>query len=122
MSAVVIDENVLIVAEKQAPDSHTNDACIRSCIQALRDARDQLIVLDAQGLIVQKYRRQLKPLQPSWLGSEFLMWLESNQFRPERCERVTITPLTRSGTLAWLMYAIRLRLIWSAARLHWSPW
>ncbi len=96
MSAVVIDENVLIVAEKQAPDPHTNDACIRSCIQALRKARDQLIVLDAQGSIIQKYRKQLKPLQPSWLGSEFLMWLESNQFRPEHCERVTITPLNPS--------------------------
>ena len=96
MSAMVIDENVLIVAEKQAPDPHTNDACIRSCIQALRDARDQLIVLDTRGLMMRKYRKQLKPLQPNWLGSEFLMWLESNQFRAERCERVTVTPFETS--------------------------
>ena len=96
MSAVVIDENVLIVAEKQAPDPHTNDACIRSCIQALREARDQLIVLDDREMILQKYFRQLRPMRRESEGSEFLIWLRENQFNSGHCERVTITPLETS--------------------------
>ena len=96
MSAVVIDENVLIVAEKQFADDFTSDVCLRDCVRALRAARDQLIVLDARDLILRKYLTQLKPLRREWEGSEFLIWLMDNQFRAEHCERVTITPLNPS--------------------------
>lgn len=93
MSAVVIDENVLIVAEKQFADDFTGDLCIRDCVRALRAARDQLIVLDTRDLILRKYLKHLKPLRREWEGSEFLIWLMDNQFKAERCERVKITPL-----------------------------
>ncbi len=93
MSAVVIDENVLVVAEKQSPDVHTGDACLQKCVQALQNARGQIVVLDDLGLMLQKYSKHLKPVRRDWEGSEFLIWLFDNQFRLERCERVKITPL-----------------------------
>jgi hypothetical protein len=96
MKAAVIDENVLIVAEKQSADVHTNDVCLKNCVQALRDAREQIVVLDELGLMLQKYSKQLKPVRRDWEGSEFLIWLFDNQFMKDRCERVKITPLEPS--------------------------
>jgi hypothetical protein len=96
MSAFVIDENVLIVAEKQAPDKDTNDACIQNCIEALRKVRTEMLVLDSNDLIFAKYRKHFEPIRRNGQGTEFLIWLMQNQFYPDRCERVKITPLEPS--------------------------
>jgi hypothetical protein len=96
MSAFVIDENVLIVAEKQAPDKDTNDACIQNCIEALRKVRNEILVLDSDGLIFAKYRKHFEPIRRNGQGTEFLIWLMQNQFYSERCERVKVTPLEPS--------------------------
>jgi hypothetical protein len=96
MKAVVIDENVLVVAEKQSPDVHTDRACLENCQKALQAARHQIVILDELSLMLQKYSKQLKPVRRDWEGSEFLIWLFDNQFNPERCERVKVTPLEPS--------------------------
>ena len=97
MSAVVIDENVLIVAEKRMPEGDLLDEHIRSCIEALRKAKTQRIVLDTQNVILRKYIKHFKPVRNNGAGSEFLIWLmEGGQHMSERCERVTITPLETS--------------------------
>jgi hypothetical protein len=96
MSAFVIDENVLIVAEKQAADKDTNDACIQNCIEALRKVRSELLVLDSDSLIFTKYRKHFEPIRRNGQATEFLIWLMQNQFYPDRCERVKITPLSPS--------------------------
>jgi hypothetical protein len=96
MSAFVIDENVLIVAEKQAPDKDTNDACIQNCIEALRKVRTEMLVLDVDDLIFAKYRKHFEPIRRNGQATEFLIWLMQNQFYSDRCERVKITPLALS--------------------------
>jgi hypothetical protein len=96
MSAFVIDENVLIIAEKEMPDEHTDDACIQRCIQALRLARENLIVLDESEKILKKYIEKFKPIEKGRAGFEIMMWLFEYQCNPERCERVKITPLEDS--------------------------
>jgi hypothetical protein len=99
MNAVVIDENVLIVAEKQTADEFTNRMCIESCQQALKAARGQIVVLDAADVILHKYLKQLKPLKRKGFdfeGSEFLIWLFDVQHDERYCERVIVTPLETS--------------------------
>ncbi len=96
MSAFVIDENVLVVAEKEMPDEHTDDACIQRCIQALRLARKNLIVLDDSERILKKYIDKFRPIEKGRAGFEIMMWLFEYQCNPERCERVKITPLEDS--------------------------
>ena len=96
MNAVVIDENVLIVAEKMGADSDTSDQCRRNCIAALRQARSSLVVLDESDLILRQYIKHFKPIHKNREGSEFLIWLMQNQYNPKHFERVKITKLEDS--------------------------
>jgi hypothetical protein len=95
-SAAVIDDNVLIVAEKPEADSHTAERCHLNCIAALREARKSMIVLDDSGKILSGYIKKLEPFRRNSEGSEFLIWLMQNQYSPEHCERVKITELEDS--------------------------
>ena len=99
MSAVVIDENVLIVAEKQSADVFTDLTCIKNCQQALKTARGQITVLDVGGVVLQKYIKHFKPVRRrgfEFEGTEFLIWLFDAQHDPRYCEQVKITALEPS--------------------------
>ena len=106
MNAVVIDENVLVVAEKMGADEHTSDECRRNCIKTLRQARNALIVLDETGLIHAQYSKHLKPVRRDQEGSEFLIWLWDNQYNPKHFERVKITKL-EDGSFAEVPLELR---------------
>ncbi|HLJ54049.1 MAG TPA: hypothetical protein VKT77_03365 [Chthonomonadaceae bacterium] len=96
MPAVVIDENVPIVAnrkhERAGPD------CVRSCIVALRQSRGQVIVIDEGQRILSKYRTHLSPRGQPGAGDAWFKWLWDNRANRKRCRCVSITPHTGSDT------------------------
>ena len=93
MTAFVVDENVLTVAEKSGADEYTTEENRLSCIAALRQAMNSMTVLDVSKIIIGQYFKQVKPIKKNRTGSEFLLWLWANQYVPEHCEQVSITKL-----------------------------
>ena len=90
--AVVMDTNVAVVANGNAPQASRD--CQTICIRELRDIRKRRrIVIDQDGLVLNEYRRQLSPSGQPGPGDAFFKWLWSNQANPRFCARVKITPL-----------------------------
>ena len=94
MSAVVIDTNILLVADGQAP--HMSPACRIECLNRLERAKaTERVVLDQQRLILEEYGRKLNPSKrPPSPGCAFLKWLLVNQANAGRVDMVHSTLLT----------------------------
>lgn len=93
MSAVVIDTNILLVADGQA--NHMSPACKVECLNRLDAARaKEQVVLDYQRIILDEYGNKLSPSKrPPSPGGEFLKWLLVNQCNPRHTALVNLTPL-----------------------------
>lgn len=98
MSAIVIDTNVLLVADGQA--NHMSPACTTECVNRLEKARaSELVVLDVQRIILDEYGNKLNPSKrPPSAGSAFFKWLLENQCNPRHTSNVNLTPLDRERT------------------------
>lgn len=98
MSAVVIDTNVLLVADGQA--RQMSAACRRECATRLERVRaTEQVVLDLQRLMLTEYRNKLDPAKrPPSPGTEFLKWLLVNQGNPDRTCLIGLTPKDRART------------------------
>lgn len=92
MTAVVIDTNVGVVANRQHPPA--GPKCILTCIQALRAAQSQLVLLDDDARILDEYRRYLSPSGQPGAGDAFFKWLWDNRANSERCQLVPLTPMS----------------------------
>ena len=91
MSEVVIDRNVLAVANRLA--DHADCDCVAACIERLlRAQREHRVVVDEGGLIIDEYRHHCTPGNPQRTGDQFLLWLWRVQATPDRCRRVPLTP------------------------------
>lgn len=90
MSSVVIDTNVALTANGKHPPA--GPACVANCIQALRTARQQLVLLDDGNRILDEYRRHLAHKGQPGVGDAFFRWLWDNQANPKHCRQVSITP------------------------------
>ncbi|MBI4825395.1 MAG: hypothetical protein HY807_03100 [Nitrospirae bacterium] len=91
MKAVVVDTNVIVVANQRS--DHSDDACIVACIDALQKAREkQKVVIDSGGLFFDEYFRYANRSGQSLSGDVFVKWLWDNQANSKRCESVEITP------------------------------
>lgn len=91
MSAVVIDTNVLVVANDKAEQAGPD--CVLACIAALEQAMQRKLILVDSGMrILDEYRRQASLAGQPGLGDAFLKWLWSNQANPHHCVQVEITP------------------------------
>lgn len=90
MSAVVIDVNVLVVANARETEQATPD-CILNCVSALEEAREKIVVLDNLGLIFGQYQDYNNFKGQPGLGDFFFRWLYLNQFDVEHCEIVSLT-------------------------------
>ncbi len=89
---VVIDTNVLVVANNAA--DHATPNCTCASIDALLAIRDQeVVVVDESGLIIAEYRRHASPEGQPGVGDEFLKYLIDNRGNEERCKQVRIVPL-----------------------------
>lgn len=77
MSGVVIDTNVLLVANEQ--HKAVTPECITACISLLNGLTERQdtrqIVIDDSFLILSEYLNKTKPNQPKGVGDVFLKWL-----------------------------------------------
>ena len=94
MSAIVIDTNVLMVAnELFAPDQADED-CVRKCIERLSAIRSQTsgetVVLDQDNRLLDEYQQSMKSSQQPSTGHAFLRWLFQEGWNPVVCDRVQI--------------------------------
>lgn len=91
MRAVVIDTNVMVVANGKAEQADLK--CEQHCQEALVETqRSRLTVLDGDGRLFIEYRRNLSASGQPGLGDAFFKWLWDNQANSRHCELVPITP------------------------------
>ena len=90
MTKVVVDTNVLLVANEQHAEASTE--CVKSCIQWLKDIqRGDTVVIDDEYRIIEEYLHKTKPGKSKRVGDVFLKWLLQNQGNIRRVESVHIT-------------------------------
>lgn len=91
MPAVIIDTNVLAVANGKAEQAGVD--CVMSCISALESARrESVMIVDSGYRIFDEYRRHASLSGQPGLGDMFLKWLWNNQANQTHCKQVEITP------------------------------
>lgn len=90
MSAVVIDTNVLVMAN--SPVGATVH-CATACSDALRNARNGVIVLDDKFRILKEYKKNVSETGQPGAGDQFLLWLLRNRTN----DQVECVPLTERG-------------------------
>lgn len=98
MSTVVIDTNVLLVANGLA--AQMSDACRVSCMARLDKARAfEAVVVDRQYLILGEYQRKLNPnRRPPGPGDAFLRHLLQNMATIRHVASVNLTATNREQT------------------------
>ena len=98
MSAVVIDTNILLVADGQA--EHMSLACKIECLDRLKTVQSsEQVVLDFQRIILEEYGHTLDPSKrPPSPGCVFLKWLLVNQCNPLHTSMVNLTPIDNAKT------------------------
>jgi hypothetical protein len=90
MKAIVVDTNVLIVANKASEQAGPDH--VTACVNALEKAHSrQIVVIDSDNRIFDEYFRYANHSGQPGMGDVFARWLFDNQGHPERCERVVIT-------------------------------
>lgn len=90
-SAVIIDTNVLVVANGHTPQADAE--CEAACIRALSAMRSgHVILIDSAGEILTEYRRHCSLAGQPGTGDAFFKWLHDHLGSPQRCRMVTITP------------------------------
>lgn len=90
MRPIIIDTNVLIVANRKA--EHASLKCTLACIQALEGVcRTGIVVLDTGDAIFDEYRKYASLSGQPGVGDAFLKWLLTYKHTPERCRLVPIT-------------------------------
>jgi len=97
MSAIVIDTNVLLIADGQG--GHMSDDCRLECEARLMavQAGDQT-VLDDSWLILGEYQHKLDPNQSPTPGSAFIKWLLQRQGMAQHVSWVSITSTNADQT------------------------
>lgn len=89
MNSVVIDTNVLLVANQQHED--IDEKCVSACSQRLEEIKQNgVVVIDDGYLIISEYLNKPK-VNGTRAGDAFLKWLLQNQANTAKVNRVTIT-------------------------------
>ena len=104
MGAVIIDTNVLVVANGQSAAPQATEECVIRCRARLADilrGSDDKILLDDKKRIIQEYKNNLNKKGRGhgdrfWQELVRRMWNPRNQ--PEKVIRVKITSLAGNGT------------------------
>ena len=92
MADVVFDTNVPVVANGLA--GQASELCVEACIdRLLRSRAEDVIVVDAGGLIFEEYQRYLAHHGQPGAGDAFFKWLWDNQANEDHCRQVQITSI-----------------------------
>jgi hypothetical protein len=98
MSAIVIDTNVILVADGQA--EHMSPQCRVACVKRLEQVQSgEQVVLDHSWLILGEYQNRLDPNRQPTPGSAFLKWLLQRSKMPKHVCFVTITATNEEQTV-----------------------
>lgn len=94
MSIVVIDTNVLLVADGKHPDM--GDNCRNECVERLQRIRDgERVLLDLQWVLLGEYGNKLKPNGPPTPGNAFLKWLYQVQADERHVVAINLTRMDK---------------------------
>lgn len=85
----VIDVNVFIVANGR--DTHASPTCQQACLQFLRQAQKECVLVDDQYEIFTQYRTYCHPRGQPGLGDAFFKWLWDNQANTSICRQLHLT-------------------------------
>lgn len=98
MEAVVIDTNVIVIANDVDDDDRQN--CSELCIDRLNQiiTQQEVIVIDDNWRILREYRNNTNPNTKKGIGDLFVKGLLQNHTNTNFCRIVKITPLTGNGT------------------------
>lgn len=89
MTTVVIDTNVLLVADRR--HDGISAAGIAACIKRLVEVKTTgRVALDTRRLILKEYLRNFQDTRQPGVGAEFLKWLLQNKGNRERVDEVQI--------------------------------
>jgi len=86
---VVIDTNVLVVANQRHENASTH--CVERCIDALIESRNDRVFIDDGQRILGEYRRHCSHSGQPGVGDAFFKWLWDNQGNTRHCRKVPIT-------------------------------
>lgn len=90
MLKVVIDTNVLLVANQQHADISSD--CIASCIEHLQKVQsDGVVVIDDSFIILGEYQNKTSINPPRGVGDVFLKWLLRNMGNAQRVAMVNVS-------------------------------
>lgn len=90
MSAVVIDTNVLLVAN--GTHQGASAECRQACIARLLEIKAKgVVVIDSGHRILGEYRNKTRPNQPKGVGDVFLKWLLQNSANSKRVHQISIS-------------------------------
>jgi hypothetical protein len=88
---VVVDTNVLLVANGQHPD--VGAACVAKCSRRLMNLMiGDRIAIDDGFEILKEYQNKTSHRTGKKPGDAFLKWLLQNNRNPQRCVQVHLTP------------------------------
>lgn len=97
MNAVIVDTNVIVIANDTDDErKDCRDRC-QDRIQQIR-SRQEKVVIDNDWQILREYKRNTKPNTRKGIGDLFVKWLLQNQTNPNICAMVHITSLAGNGT------------------------
>ncbi|HBL10990.1 MAG TPA: hypothetical protein DD379_06200 [Cyanobacteria bacterium UBA11162] len=93
---VVVDTNVPIVANRKSPQA--SPQCVINCLRKIQEIQQQhVLVLDDKWLIIKEYQNKLSSTGQPGVGDAFLKWVLINKSNPERCQLVSITPISEDN-------------------------
>ncbi len=94
MNAVVLDTNVLVVANERENPKERSQACVEACQDALMEIRNPdspvPVLLDSQGLIWEEYSRYCTYKGQPGLGDAFFLWLFERQGDLRYCKKIDL--------------------------------
>ncbi|XDD52551.1 hypothetical protein AB3N59_20255 (plasmid) [Leptospira sp. WS92.C1] len=91
MNYYAIDTNVLVGANDNSPQLHSDD--IVKCKEFILSVyENDIIVLDDKFLIIDEYFKNVNRSGQPGLGDRFAKYLWENQFNVKVCDLVSITP------------------------------
>lgn len=95
-SQVVVDTNVLLVANDQHSD--VSPGCVIACVEVLQHLRSKgCIVIDDGYEILSEYRQKTKPNTGNRVGDAFLKWLLQNSGNSRYVAQVQINKHAERG-------------------------
>ena len=97
MDAVIVDTNVIVIANDTDDKRKDCRDCCRNRIKQIRDQRETVVV-DNGWQILGEYRANTRPNTRKGIGDLFVKRLLQNLGNPNICTTVHITPLVENGT------------------------